>query len=196
MFERFTEEARAVVVGAQLHARRLGHGYLGCEHLLLALSSTNGQIGLTLRGLGLTPAAVEAATLRLIGPGATLDREALAAIGIDLNVVRESVEASFGSGALERSPSRRRRLRWRGRRGSCDAGSGHGPLPLTPRAKRCLQLSLHEAISLRHREIGSLHIVLALTAMTDGVAREILSALATPPSLLRTEVLDHYRQAG
>jgi len=54
MFERFTEEARAVVVGAQLHARRLGHGYPGCEHLLLALSSANGQIGLTLRGLGLT----------------------------------------------------------------------------------------------------------------------------------------------
>jgi len=62
MFERFTGEARAVVVGAQLHAGRLGHGYLGCEHLFLALSSTNGQIGLTLRGLGLTPAAVEAAT--------------------------------------------------------------------------------------------------------------------------------------
>ncbi len=194
MFERFTEEARAVVVDAQLHARRLGHGYLGCEHLLLALSSTGGQIGVMLRRLGMTTEAVEAATLRLVGtPNATRDREALAAIGIDLDAVREKIEASFGPRALEPSPRRRRR--WV-RRGSCDGGSGYGALPFTPRAKKCLELSLREAVALRQREIGSQHIALALTAMTDGLAPQLLSSLGTSPSVLRTQILNHYRQAG
>ena len=37
MFERFTVEARQVVVGAQHEARRLHSGRIGTEHLLLAL---------------------------------------------------------------------------------------------------------------------------------------------------------------
>ncbi|MFV0306787.1 MAG: Clp protease N-terminal domain-containing protein [Desertimonas sp.] len=37
MFERFTREARAVVVRAQSEARRLDDGHIGSEHLLLAL---------------------------------------------------------------------------------------------------------------------------------------------------------------
>ena len=39
MFERFTEDARHVVVQAQADARRLEHGFIGCEHLLLAAPS-------------------------------------------------------------------------------------------------------------------------------------------------------------
>jgi len=45
------------------------------------------------------------------GGGPVLDRDALAVLGIDLDVVTERVEAAFGPGALTR-PSRRRR-RWR-----------------------------------------------------------------------------------
>ena len=37
MFERFTERARKVVVLAQEEAKRLGHNYIGTEHLLLGL---------------------------------------------------------------------------------------------------------------------------------------------------------------
>ena len=39
MFERFTGTARHVVVQAQEDARRLGHNYIGCEHLLLAAAA-------------------------------------------------------------------------------------------------------------------------------------------------------------
>ena len=38
MFERFTTGAREVVVGAQTEARALGHGWIGTEHLLLAVA--------------------------------------------------------------------------------------------------------------------------------------------------------------
>ena len=42
MFERFTDQARRVVVLAQEEARLLGHGYIGTEHLLLGLLKTEG----------------------------------------------------------------------------------------------------------------------------------------------------------
>jgi ATP-dependent Clp protease ATP-binding subunit ClpC len=37
MFEKFTNRARQVVVRAQVEGRALHHGYIGTEHLLLAL---------------------------------------------------------------------------------------------------------------------------------------------------------------
>jgi len=37
MFERFTDQARRVVVHAQEEARMLGHNYIGTEHILLGL---------------------------------------------------------------------------------------------------------------------------------------------------------------
>ena len=37
MFERFTQGARKATVDAQGAARRLGHGHIGTEHLLLGL---------------------------------------------------------------------------------------------------------------------------------------------------------------
>jgi ATP-dependent Clp protease ATP-binding subunit ClpA len=69
MFERFTGGARAAVAQAQEHARRLGHRYIGCEHLLLAAVSTGGPTAAALRQHGVTPEAVETEIVRLIGLG-------------------------------------------------------------------------------------------------------------------------------
>jgi Clp amino terminal domain, pathogenicity island component len=41
MFERFTQEARFLVANASEHARRLGHRYVGGEHILLAAVSAS-----------------------------------------------------------------------------------------------------------------------------------------------------------
>jgi ATP-dependent Clp protease ATP-binding subunit ClpA len=111
MFERFTDGARQVVVQAQANARRLGHTYIGCEHLLLAAVATDEPASVILRDQGVTPERVEAEILRVIGRGfggsadplGGLDREALAAIGIDLDVVRSRIEAAFGPDALSRA---------------------------------------------------------------------------------------------
>jgi ATP-dependent Clp protease ATP-binding subunit ClpA len=112
MFERFTDGARHVVVQAQHDARRLGHNHIGCEHLLLAAAEAAEPASAVLRDQGVTPERVEAEILRTIGPGAAagpadplrgLDREALAAIGIDLDVVRARIEAAFGPDALDRA---------------------------------------------------------------------------------------------
>jgi ATP-dependent Clp protease ATP-binding subunit ClpA len=109
MFERFTGDARTVVVHAQAHARRLGHRYIGCEHLLLAVVSTGQPASAVLRENGLTPEHVEVEIVRLAGLGAgaslfaDLDRDALASIGIDLDAVRARIEAAFGPEALTRA---------------------------------------------------------------------------------------------
>jgi ATP-dependent Clp protease ATP-binding subunit ClpC len=70
MFERFTERARRSVVLAQEEARKLDHGYIGTEHLLL---------GLICEGEGVAAKALES-------------------LGISLKAVREQVVARVGRG--------------------------------------------------------------------------------------------------
>jgi ATP-dependent Clp protease ATP-binding subunit ClpA len=220
MFERFTGDARNTVVQAQEHARRLGHRYIGCEHLLLAAASTGEPASAALREHGITPQAVETEIVRLVGLGqaanlfSALDREALASIGIDLDAVRARVEAAFGSDAFTRAgpyTCRKRRPAWRKasltqlrhrRRGGRDqrptTPGGHttGHIPFTPRAKMSLQHSLREAKARHDNYIGVEHLTLALLAMNEGAVPPILSALGASPATLRAVILDRYRQAS
>jgi ATP-dependent Clp protease ATP-binding subunit ClpA len=109
MFERFTADARTVVIHAQEHARRMGHRYIGCEHLLLALTATDTPAGGVLREHGITPERVEEEVVRRVGLGAAaalfadLDRDALASIGVDLDAVRARIEASVPLESLTRA---------------------------------------------------------------------------------------------
>jgi ATP-dependent Clp protease ATP-binding subunit ClpA len=218
MFERFTDGARAMVVQAQEHARRLGHCHIGCEHLLLAVASADEAASVVLREQGLTPERVEAEVIRLAGSGpaaslfSALDREALAFIGIDLDTVRARIEAAFGPGALTRAAPRarhprrpawhkgpvarvlRRRHRPRAAPAACLRPSGH--IPFTPRAKKSLERSLHEAKALHNGYIGVEHLALALVATDGGMMPPIMSALGTSAVALRAAILDRYRQAS
>jgi ATP-dependent Clp protease ATP-binding subunit ClpA len=221
MFERFTGDARAAVARAQEHARRLGHRYIGCEHLLLAAVATGGPAAAALREHGITPQAVETEIVRLIGLGqpaslfSALDQEALAAVGIDLDAVRARIGAAFGPDAFTRAapaacrgnrpawPNRsmtrllRRRRRSRAAAGPAAPGAHPtGHLPFTPRAKKSLQLSVREALQLGQSYIGVEHLTLALLAMNQGAVPPILSALGASPATLRAAVLDRYRQAS
>jgi len=221
MFERFTGDARAAVAGAQEHARRLGHRYIGCEHLLLAAVSAGGPAAAALREHGLTPEAVETEIVRLVGLGqpaslfSAVDREALAAVGIDLDAVRARIEATFGPDAftlaappacrgnrpawLNRPMTRLLRRRPRSRAAGPDASLGAHPtghLPFTPRAKKSLQRSVREALQLGQSYIGVEHLTLALLAMDQGTVPPILSAIGASPATLRAAILDRYRQAS
>jgi hypothetical protein len=109
MFERFTDDARAVVRLASEHARRLGHRYVGGEHLLLAAVTAGQPASTVMCEHGVTPELVEEEIVRRVGLGAGaglfggLDKDALATIGIDLDAVRARIEASFGPQALARA---------------------------------------------------------------------------------------------
>lgn len=185
MFERFTPESRQVVVRAQEHARRLHHGWIGCEHVLVGVAESPSSAGALFRDRGAQPAALSGAILALIGqgPGDNDDKVALAGLGIDLDEVRQAVEANFGPGSLESTTTRWRRRRLGGRRAHCRVATGN--LPFTSRAKRCLELSLRESLRLKHGFIGVEHIALALLARDDTVAWEVLVRIGIDPSELR-----------
>ena len=84
----------------------------------------------------------------------SIDPQALATLGIDLEAVRNRLERTFGPGALERTRS--------------------GCIGVCPRLKRAL------AYSLDHVSEGSLgeeQVLLGLLSVPDSVAARVLSAL-------------------
>jgi ATP-dependent Clp protease ATP-binding subunit ClpA len=190
MFERFTDRARQVAVDAQVVARRLGHGCIGTEHILLGLLQGDGVASQVLARLGITAAAVEREVLAEVGRGplGPGDAEALGAIGIDLEEVRRRIEASFGPGALQRHFDRRCR------RGRPFPVKGH--IPFSPRAKKVLELSLREALALKHNYIGTEHILLGLVREGEGLAMLVLTRLGAGPQVIRASVLDALRSTG
>jgi ATP-dependent Clp protease ATP-binding subunit ClpA len=201
MFERFTEQARNVVTGAQSEARGLHHRYIGTEHILLALVSESSGIAATvLRDAGVFPEQVRADVESAVGaprePLGPADAEALRAIGIDLDAVREKVEETFGEGALEPPPAEPTRRRGLFRRPQPAPAYSPGHIPFTPRAKKVLELSLREALRLKHKHIGPEHILLGLLREGEGLAATVLTGAGVSLDDLRTHVLDAMDRAA
>jgi ATP-dependent Clp protease ATP-binding subunit ClpA len=69
MFERFTDQARQVVVFAQEEARALRHNYIGTEHLLLGLLREGGTAARAFEQFDVTHEEVQAQVARIIGQG-------------------------------------------------------------------------------------------------------------------------------
>ena len=69
-FERFSEGARKVLTKAQEEAKRLGHGYIDTEHILLGIVDEEGGIAAkVLTNLGVPLAKVRAAVEFVVGKG-------------------------------------------------------------------------------------------------------------------------------
>ena len=180
MFERFTDSARKCVTAAQEEARQLGHGYIGTEHLLIALAGDTQDLGgHILRQLDVTPEGLRGDVLRIVGRGGP-DPDALASIGIDLDAVRARVEETFGPGALD-PPSR--------------CGDTSGSLPFAPESKKTLELALRYAVQLGDNFIGSEHLLLALTRVSDGGAARLLHGRGITASQVEAAVRDARRAA-
>ncbi|MEV0033106.1 Clp protease N-terminal domain-containing protein [Nocardia sp. NPDC050793] len=159
MFERFSRSARTAVVIAQEDARELRSPSIEVEHVLLGLlAQGEPELKALLADAGLTHEGVLSA-LNAKGRGEPLgaeDAEALRSIGIDLDAVRESLEAGFGEDVLDRPlPEPRRgflgRPRW---------NDGH--IPFTRDAKKVLELSLREALARKDKSIESGHVLLGI----------------------------------
>ena len=187
MFERFTAASRSIIAAGQDEARVLRHGAVGPEHLLLGLLGLPGDPAAELlRGNGLDlPTARQAVQCLHAATGTELDAEALGTIGIDLDTVREKVEAVFGIGALSVGADPKGRRRWGG-------GSSGGCMPFTPAAKKSLELALREALALKSREILPGHVLLGLLRDADTptarVVRDHGLELTTTRERIRTAV--------
>jgi ATP-dependent Clp protease ATP-binding subunit ClpA len=175
MFERFTGSARATVVAAQDEARRLGHHHIVPGHLFYGLTTIPDSLAAqALTAHRITTDVVRAQLIALNRPDEQpLDPDALATLGIDLEQVRRAVEASFGPGALEKRPT-----------------TTLGHVPFTAESKKVLELSLREAVGLKHGEINSGHLLLGLLRESDRVAVRVLADAGVDAAALRAEVVE------
>jgi ATP-dependent Clp protease ATP-binding subunit ClpA len=105
--------------------------------------------------------------LGLLGEPESLAGLVLSSFGITRDGVRVEVEETVGRG--KKQPS--------------------GHIPFTPRAKKVLELSLREALAIKHNYIGTEHILLGLLREGDGVAAQIMSRHANLPEI-RAAVLN------
>ena len=105
--------------------------------------------------------------LGVIHEGEGVAARALESLEISLQRVRSEVEGMIGEG--DSTPS--------------------GHIPFTPRAKKVLELSLREALQLRHNYIGTEHILLGLIREGEGVGAQVLVKLGADLSRVRQQVL-------
>ncbi len=96
-----------------------------------------------------------------------LAARALGALGVQLEDVRAQVAQIIGQGDEVEA----------------------GQIPFTPRAKRVLDLSLREALSLGHNYIGTEHLLLGIARENEGVAARILLDFDADAETLRNQVI-------
>jgi ATP-dependent Clp protease ATP-binding subunit ClpA len=179
MFERLTESSRAVLLEAQDLAIESGSPSIEVGHLLYGCAdATDDTARLPLSDCGITPE-----TLRRLFPSAgqppiaEIDLGSIGALGIDYNKVKESVEATFGAGALESAPDRRVRIEKTPRP------------PFTVQSKRALEQSLRVALELHEKRIRPGHLLLGLLRIDDDFVSIAVESSGTTLARLSAAVL-------
>ena len=145
-FDKFTDRARKVLSLAQEEAQRFQHNYIGTEHLLLGL----------------------------VREGEGVAAKVLSNLGVELNKVRDAVEAIIGRG--DRIVL--------------------GEIGLTPRAKKVIELAVDEAHRLNHHYIGTEHLLLGLVREEEGIAAMALQSLGVNLEKVRTQTIQVLSQSG
>ena len=158
----FRPAERYLFAGAD-EARRLGHNYVGTEHVLLALTR-NPQSDATkvLTELGVTNEAIRTSSFLAAIWSPRIDPDALATLGIDLGTVRERLEETFGHGALEQT------------RGGMLDPTGAGIRCVAPRLKQALADAVHRA---GDQPVRDEHVLLGMLSVPDSVAARTLAEL-------------------
>ncbi len=183
MFERFTSQARSVVVHAQHDARELDQPSIGTPLLLLGVAEERATAGgRVLSALGIGEDDVRDDIRRGAGRERAFsdeDEDALRSVGIDLDEVRRSVEGAFGPGALDRG-----------------RGARAGHIPFTRGAKKAIELSLREALALGHKHIGTEHLLLGIVRDERCSAARLLAARGVDRERMCAEVLREIASGG
>lgn len=178
MLERFTGPARDAVTDARRHAEEATASEVRPEHLLMALLERDGCVAVqVLDRLG-TPAGevrveLDRHRLHYVDGLDRDDAEALAAIGIDLDEVVRRIDRNLGG--------------LRGRTGRLRFSRG---------AKKVLELSLREAVALRHNYIGTEHLLLGLARCDDRAVADTLAGCGLSRPALQETVAEAARRAG
>lgn len=179
MFERFGQDLRTALVLGVEAAKQVGHSEIRPEHLLVGLAGTpEAPVAAVLAAHGLD----EPTARRLLAqrPATPIDGDALAAIGIDLEQVRASIEQSFGEGALDQ-PRRKRRF---------------GHIPFDPSTKRVFHDAIRRLGKDRRAGISGTHLLLVLLDGDDPGVRDVLDRADVDRDALRRDVERRTRGAA
>jgi ATP-dependent Clp protease ATP-binding subunit ClpC len=98
-FERFSDEAKRVLVSAQNEAEQARHSYIGTEHLLLGMLRGDTAAARILVGLGVDHAAAQATIERVLGRN---ERVVIQQI-IPTSRVKKVIELAFQAAERESS---------------------------------------------------------------------------------------------
>ena len=177
MFERFTKRARRVVEQGADVAAEARASHVRPEHLFVALVEEPDNLAVrVLTDLGAPPdrlrATLEERRSRYLDGLGDEDAEALATIGIDLHEVLRRIGRGSGEGRKRGRPK------------------------FSRESKKALELSLREAIALRHNYIGTEHILLGLVRGGDPVVNDTLAAFEIASADLRAGVAAAVRKAS
>jgi ATP-dependent Clp protease ATP-binding subunit ClpA len=170
MFDRLSPEAKEAMSLARAEAIRLGHPWLGTEHVLLALlRQPDTGARRILSSLGATFQTAERDLIDFIGepcgdePLGAEDERALRTIGVDLSAVRRLVEDAFGRGAL-------------------DQGCANPGLPMMCRLKKTLERAGRQAGT---GSIDAEHLLLGMVDIKRALAVELLERMAITRAAVR-----------
>ena len=186
MFDRCDADTVAVLEAGFDEARRLGHGWLGTEHLLLALAQHRDVLPEAVAQLLPGEHAVRAALLEHMGDRPPLPQgELLGTLGIDLDEVRAAVRRTFGAEAVERlrRPVHQPWQPWRRPTRACTSLLA-GQLAAAPRLKRALELALEDATRRRRTAIDPAGLLLGMVEV-EGMAACLLVDVGVPPDDIR-----------
>jgi len=141
-------------------ARRLGHHYIGTEHLLLGL----------------------------VREGEGIAAEVLESLGAKLETVRTHITQVLSHTSAERGVEPGRQVIMRGEGRTDDAEVWTLLETFDPHARRVLTVAQEEATRLQHNYIGTEHIMLGLIGQPDSPAARVLADLGVRPDRLRSAV--------
>ena len=173
----------AVLTVGREEAERARHGYIGVEHLLLALAHPTAPTGRLLADHGITLDQARDAVWLVVGSGrgdgprydsGTL----LATLGIDLDQIRRQVERQFGPNAIHRLYAAEVGWHLRPRGPLCE-------LPLAPNLKKAISDALGGCWGNAPRALHTRLLIAALDSESHGLTA-VLHELGVRPSALRT----------
>jgi ATP-dependent Clp protease ATP-binding subunit ClpA len=126
------------------------------------------------RELGHRAVGSEHLLLSLLELGDGNATRALEQLGIDRELAASQVQALAGPGP----------------------GAPGGRIPHDARLKTVLELSLREALTMRHQYIGAEHILLAMLRKESGIPHQVLTGLGADPRVARQIVAGLVEDAG
>jgi ATP-dependent Clp protease ATP-binding subunit ClpA len=191
VFERCDENTMAVFNTALAEARRLGHSYVGTEHLLLALLRRREFLPEAVTALLPRDADVVIAALESVLDGPPRDAELLRTLGIDLDEVRSAVRQTFGDDAVERlgRPVHQPWQPWRRPRRRCMSLLAGG-MGVAPRVKQAFEHARRDADRRQRSAIDPAGLLLGMVEVEDALSDRLLRDAGIDPSEVRRVLLD------